>query len=71
MPALSNYLLEELSQLHCIIHRLAPNVYINDEGFITYATCCEVLHKSLSEAQDALRQQFQNLPEEEKNKHLL
>lgn len=71
MPALSNYLLKELSQLHCINHRLPPNVYINDEGFITYATCCEVLHRSLSDAQDILRTQFHNLPEEEKKKFLV
>ena len=71
MPALSNYLLKELSQLHCINHRLPPNVYINEEGFITYATCCDVLHKSLSDAQDILRLQFQGLTDEERNKHLL
>jgi hypothetical protein len=66
MPALSNYLLKELSQLYCIDHRLPPNVYINDEGFITYTTCCEVLHKSLSDAQDIFREQFQSLSETEK-----
>jgi hypothetical protein len=70
MPALSNYLLKELSQLHCIDHRKPANVYINDEGFITYTTCCDVLHQSLSDAQDYLRNQFSNLPREEQQKYL-
>jgi hypothetical protein len=70
MPALSNYLLKELSQLYCIDHRIPANVYINEEGFITYTTCCDVLHQSLSDAQDYLRNQFNNLPVQEKEKYL-
>jgi len=70
MPALSNYLLKELSQLHCIDHRIPANVYINDEGFITYTTCCDVLHQSLSDAQDILRKQFANLSHSEQHKYL-
>jgi hypothetical protein len=70
MPALSNYLLQELSQLYCIDHRIPPRVHINEEGFVTYATCCDALHKSLSEAQDTLREQFQQLSEAEKKQYL-
>lgn len=70
MPALSNYLLKELSQLHCIDHRIPANVYINDEGFITYTTCCDVLHQSLSDAQDYFRNEFQQLPAEEQGKYM-
>jgi hypothetical protein len=71
MPALSNYLLKELSQLYCIDHRIPPKVYLNEEGFVTYSTCCEVLHKSLHEAQDCLRSQFQSLSETEKKEYAL
>ncbi|KAA5536344.1 hypothetical protein F0919_01365 [Taibaiella lutea] len=70
MPALSNYLLKELSQLYCIDHRIPANVFINEEGFITYTTCCDVLHQSLSDAQDILRSQFQSLPREEQSKYM-
>ena len=70
MPALSNYLLKELSQLYCIDHRIPANVYINEEGFITYTTCCDVLHQSLSDAQDILRSQFQSLPREEQSQYM-
>ncbi len=69
MPALSNYLLKELSQLYCIDHRIPANVYINDEGFITYTTCCDVLHQSLSDAQDVFRDQFAHLSAEEQRSY--
>lgn len=65
MQPLSNYLLEGLSGLYCINHRKAPNVFINAEGFITYSTCCDDLRKSLTDAQDCLREQYKIMADAE------
>lgn len=66
MQALSNYLLDELSGLYCIRHRKNANVFINDEGFITYTACCDDFHKNLYEAQDILKQQYSSVKEEDR-----
>ncbi|PSK91430.1 hypothetical protein B0I18_10513 [Taibaiella chishuiensis] len=59
MIAMNAYLIEKLSGLYCITHRLNANVFINDEGFITVASCCDEFHETLYHAQEAFRSQYQ------------
>ncbi len=59
MIAMNEYLIEKLSGLYCITHRINPNVFINDEGFITVASCCDEFHETLYNAQDQFRSQYQ------------
>lgn len=54
----NNFIMKGLQGLYCINHRKNPNVFINDEGFITVSTCCDEFHEALYHAQDALREQY-------------
>lgn len=59
MIAMNDYLVEKLSGLYCIRHRRNPNVFINDEGFISVAACCDEFHETLYNAQDLFRSTYQ------------
>jgi hypothetical protein len=59
MTPMNDYLVEKLSGLYCIRHRRNPNVFINDEGFISVAACCDEFHEALYNAQDLFRSQYQ------------
>lgn len=58
MIAMNDYLVEKLSGLYCIRHRRNPNVFINDEGFISVAACCDEFHETLYNAQDLFRSNY-------------
>ncbi len=62
--AMNDFIVKGLQDLYCIRHRKAPNVFINDEGFISVATCCDEFHEALYHAQDSLRDQFHAQEEE-------
>lgn len=55
---MNEFLVSGLRELYCIRHRKAPNVFINEEGFISVAACCEDFHEALYYAQDNLREQY-------------
>ena len=55
----NDFIMKGLEGLYCIHHRKNPNVFINDEGFITVSTCCDEFHEALYYAQDSLRDQFE------------
>jgi len=66
----NNFIMKGLQGLYCIHHRKNPNVYINDEGFITVSTCCEEFHGALYHAQEALREQYDQLSVEAREEML-
>lgn len=55
---MNHFIMKELEGLYCIRHRKNPSVFINEEGFITTATCCDEFHEALYHAQDDLRLQY-------------
>lgn len=57
----NDFIMNGLEGLYCIHHRKNPNVFINDEGFITVAACCDDFHEALYHAQDGLRYEFDQL----------
>ena len=60
---MNEFVMQGLEGLYCIHHRKNPKVFINDEGFITTATCCDDFHEALYHAQDDLRQQYAAMEE--------
>lgn len=70
MIPMNDYLVEKLSGLYCIRHRRNPNVFINDEGFISVAACCDEFHESLYNAQDLFRSQYQRLDQDKAEEDL-
>jgi hypothetical protein len=55
---MNDFVMRGLEGLYCIRHRKNPQVFINDEGFITTSTCCDEFHEALYHAQDDLRYQY-------------
>jgi hypothetical protein len=55
---MNGFVMKGLEGLYCIRHRKNPQVFINDEGFITTSTCCDEFHEALYHAQDDLRRQY-------------
>lgn len=61
---MNEFIVKGLQDLYCIHHRKAPNVFINDEGFISVSTCCDEFHEALYYAQDNLREQYHQVASE-------